>query len=127
MEAWVRIPLLTIFFFSNPRLYFLCVLIISKLLAFSKDKNRSKSRARLHGGGGPQTGEVTCDGSPHLSCKLDQIKTRTLLQRHPLSLAWRLDRKMRRRLILHETGFTWLKVFFFTSYFIDVDTFYLFL
>ena len=29
-------------FFSNPRLYFLCVLIISKLLAFSKDNRLLK-------------------------------------------------------------------------------------
>ena len=27
-------------------------------------------RACLHGGGGPQVGEVTCGGSPHLSCKM---------------------------------------------------------
>ena len=33
-----------------------------------------KLRACLHGGGGPQIGEVTCGGSPHLSCKRDQIK-----------------------------------------------------
>ena len=26
--------------------------------------------------GGPQIGEVTCNGSPHLSCKRDQIKMR---------------------------------------------------
>ena len=31
-------------------------------------------RACLHEGGGPQIGEVTCGGSPHLSCKRDQIK-----------------------------------------------------
>ena len=28
----------------------------------------------IHGGGGPHVGEVTCGGSPHLSCKRDQIK-----------------------------------------------------
>ena len=33
-------------------------------------------KACLHGGGGPQIGEVTCGGSPHLSCKRDQIKLR---------------------------------------------------
>ena len=33
-------------------------------------------RACLHGDGGPQVGEVTCGGSPHLSCKCDQIKMR---------------------------------------------------
>ena len=33
-------------------------------------------------------------------------QTGTLLQRQSVSLAWRLDREMRRRLILHETGFT---------------------
>ena len=26
------------------------------------------------GGGDPQIGEVTCGGSPHLTCKRDQIK-----------------------------------------------------
>ena len=38
-------------------------------------------RACLHGGGGPQIGEVTCGGSPHLSCKLDQIKMRDYVDR----------------------------------------------
>ena len=33
-------------------------------------------RACLHGGGGPQLGEVIYGGSPHLSCKRDQIKMR---------------------------------------------------
>ena len=32
--------------------------------------------ACLYGGGGPQIGEVTCGGSPHLTRKLDQIKMR---------------------------------------------------
>ena len=51
--------------------------------------------------------------------------TKTRLQRHSVSLAWRLDQEMRRWLILHETGFTRQKLF--TSYFIYVATFYLFL
>ena len=38
-------------------------------------------RACLHGGGGPQIGEVTCSGSPHLSCKRDQIKMRDYMDR----------------------------------------------
>ena len=33
-------------------------------------------RACLHGGGGPQVGEVKYGGSPNLSCKRDQIKMR---------------------------------------------------
>ena len=37
--------------------------------------------ACLHGGGGPQVGEVTCGGSPHLSCKRDQIKMRDYMDR----------------------------------------------
>ena len=53
------------------------------------------------------------------------METRTLLQRHSLLLYWRLDWEMRRRLILHETEFTHER--FFASYFINVDTFYLFL
>ena len=36
----------------------------------------------LHGGGGPQIGEVICGGSLHLSCiKLDQIKKRDYMDR----------------------------------------------
>ena len=38
-------------------------------------------RARLHGGGGPQVGEVTCSASPHLSCKRGQIKMRDYMDR----------------------------------------------
>ena len=33
-------------------------------------------RACLQGGGGPQIGEVTWGGSPHLTCNRDQIKMR---------------------------------------------------
>ena len=38
-------------------------------------------RAGLHGGGGPQLGEVTFGGSPHLTCKRDQIKIRDYMDR----------------------------------------------
>ena len=38
-------------------------------------------RACLHGGGGPQVGEITCGGSPHLSCKRDHIKMRDYMDR----------------------------------------------
>ena len=38
-------------------------------------------RACLHGGGGPQTGEVTCGGSSHLSRKGDEIKIRDYMDR----------------------------------------------
>ena len=38
-------------------------------------------RAYLHGSGGPQIGEVTCGGSPHLLCKRDQIKMRDSMDR----------------------------------------------
>ena len=36
----------------------------------------------------------------------NEVKTRTLSQRRLSSLAWRLDREIGRRLLLHETGFT---------------------
>ena len=47
-------------------------------------------RACLHGGGGPQIaiGEVTCGGSPHLSCKRDQIKMRDYVERRVTSPTW---------------------------------------
>ena len=38
-------------------------------------------RACLHGGGGPQAGEVKYGGSPHLSCKRDQIKVRDYMNK----------------------------------------------
>ena len=38
-------------------------------------------RACLHGGGGPQIGEVTCGGLPHLSCRRDQIKMTDYMDR----------------------------------------------
>ena len=41
-----------------------------------RTKNEKAIRACLHGGGGQQTGEVTCGGSPHLSRKRVQIKMR---------------------------------------------------
>ena len=36
-------------------------------------------RVCLHGGGGPQIGEVKCGGPPHLSCNCDQIKMREII------------------------------------------------
>ena len=38
-------------------------------------------RACLHEGGGPQVGEVTCGGLPHLSCKRDHINMRDCMDR----------------------------------------------
>ena len=38
-------------------------------------------RACLHGSGGPELGEVTCGGLPHLSYKRDQIKMRDYVDR----------------------------------------------
>ena len=51
-------------------------------------------RACLHQGWGPQIGEVTCGGSPHLSCKCDQIKMRDYMDRQVTppklaGVAWR--------------------------------------
>ena len=37
--------------------------------------------ACLHGGGGPQVSEVKYGGSPHLSCKRDQIKMRDYMDK----------------------------------------------
>ena len=38
-------------------------------------------RACLHEGGGPQVGEVTCGGVPHLTCKRDHTKMRDYMDR----------------------------------------------
>ena len=38
-------------------------------------------RACLPGGGGPRVGEVTCRGSPRLTCKRDHIKMKNYMNR----------------------------------------------
>ena len=40
----------------------------------TKKKKHLSVKACLHGVGGPEIGEVTLGGSPHLSCKRDQVK-----------------------------------------------------
>ena len=50
------------------------VTLPSTLINFFLQKMFARLRACLHGGGGPQLGEVTCGRSPHLSCKRDQIR-----------------------------------------------------
>ena len=60
--------------------------------SFFLNKNKSRDgemmtrkwrllRACLHGCGGPQIGEVTCGGSPHLTWMRDQIKMRDYVER----------------------------------------------
>ena len=39
-----------------------------------KKKKKNVLGACLREGGGPQVGEVTCGGLPHLTCKRDHIK-----------------------------------------------------
>ena len=41
----------------------------------------SRVQACLHGGGGPQVGELTFGGSSHLPCKRDEIKMRDYMDR----------------------------------------------
>ena len=45
-------------------------------------------RPCLHGGGGPEIGEVIRGGSPHLSGKRDQIKMRDYVDRRVTSPTW---------------------------------------
>ena len=44
--------------------------------------------ACLHEGGGPQVGEVTCGGLPHLTCKRDHIKMRDYMGRRVTPPKW---------------------------------------
>ena len=59
------------------------------------------------------------------------VKHERSFRRRLVSLAWRLDREMRRRLILHETGFIRWRVFtsffYWRGVFFRISTFYLFL
>ena len=49
---------------------------------------RGQLRACLHEGGGPQVGEVTWGGLPHLTCKRDHIKMRDYMDRRVTSPIW---------------------------------------
>ena len=60
---------------------------ICQLLAFFLVKGLFL-RTCLHAGGEPQIGEVTCGGSPHQSCKHDQIKMRDYMDRRVTPLKW---------------------------------------
>ena len=50
-------------------------------------KRSTLFRACLRGGG-PQVGVVTCGGSPHPSCRRDQIKMRDYMDRRVTSPAY---------------------------------------
>ena len=53
------------------------------------DTARSNNiRACLHGGGGPQIGEVTCGGSPYLSRKPDQFIMKDFMDRRVTPRKW---------------------------------------
>ena len=60
-----------LFFFLKPKAF----------LQFSLLLPSSFLRACLHEGGGPQVGEVTWGGLPHLTCKRDHIKMRDYMDR----------------------------------------------
>ena len=51
-------------------------------------KLRASLRACLHEDGGPQVGEVTCGGLPHLTCKCDYIKMRDYMDRRVTPPKW---------------------------------------
>ena len=56
---------------------------------FVTKRNQVRFRAFLLGGGGPQIGEITCGGSPHRSCKRDQIiLVRDYMDRRVTSPTW---------------------------------------
>ena len=60
---------------SNKLLYQINLLLENNVYLYVNLSNRPL-RACLQGGGGPQIGEVTWGGSPHLTCNRDQIKMR---------------------------------------------------
>ena len=61
--------------FDNPSVLAIVILPYTKRSRCDQTL-KSVLGACLHGGGGPQLGEVKYGGSPHLSCKRDQIKMR---------------------------------------------------
>ena len=78
-------------------------------------------RACLHEGGGPQLGEVTCGGSPHLTCKHDQIKMRDYMDRgvtppkQVTSPTWDPPCQLLLMPVLHIKIFNWLQLWLASS------------
>ena len=55
--------------------------MLSGTIYRSQEGRPKTTRACLHEDGGPQVGEVTCGGLPHLTCKHDYIKMRDYMDR----------------------------------------------
>ena len=60
----------------------------SHFLPMTHCAESKRERACLHGGGGPQVGEAKYGGSPHLSCKRDQITMRDYMDKRVTSPTW---------------------------------------
>ena len=52
--------------------------------------------------GDPQVGEVTCGGSPHLTCKRDHIKMRDYVDRRVTPPTWCLPPSCKQALSIKE-------------------------
>ena len=65
---------MTVRFINVPPIYF-------SVPPAKRRWNKLKLRTCLHGGTGPQIGEVTCGGSPNLSYKRDSIKMRDYMDK----------------------------------------------
>ena len=59
----------------------LTVFCIADTLLKKQNRQNTYFRACLHEDGGPQVGEVTWGGLPHLACKSDHIKMRDYMDR----------------------------------------------
>ena len=59
----------------------ICELQSEELFEGRSSQLYTQLRACLHGGWGPQVGEVKYGWSPHLSCKRDQIKMRDYMDK----------------------------------------------
>ena len=65
----------------DVKMRFSGTLLFTSMINETDTARSNNIRACLHGGGGPQIGEVTCGGSPHLSCKHDEIKMRDYMDK----------------------------------------------
>ena len=87
---WHRLSVCLLQVATDYCIFFPSVVLLL-LPVYSKNKHIKQTfsiRACLHEGGGPQVGEVTCGGLPHLSCKRDQIKMRDYMDRRVTSPTW---------------------------------------
>ena len=82
MALYLGLLVMNCYDYQHAQLSFIVFPLFNWLIRLLNPREPQSLRpVYMEGGGGPQIGEVTRGGSPHLSCKRDQIKMRDYMDR----------------------------------------------